>query len=141
MAYDLQWVFKVEDLEILETQEEIDDFWEKIYHILSYIDEDVIIDNEYIDEHVLPFFIYLKHDKNKKIEVCSDDVCICSNDYILDKLSIHPLWFDIIELNEDIINFSGNFESLFENKYMYVNLIADCEGEKKHHSCKICKIQ
>jgi CDP-glycerol glycerophosphotransferase (TagB/SpsB family) len=130
MAYDLQWVFKVEDLEILETQEEIDDFWEKIYYILSYIDEDVIMDNEYIDEHVLPFFIYLKHDKNKKIEVCSDDVIICSNDYILDKLSIHPLWFDIIELNEDIINFSGNFESLFENKYMYVNLIADCEGEK-----------
>lgn len=130
MAYDLQWVFKVEDLEILETQEEIDEFWEKIYFILSYIDEDVIRDNEYIDEHVLPFFIYLKHDKNRKIEVNSDDVVIYSNDYLLDKLSAHPLWFDIIELQEGMINFSGNFESLFENKHINVNLVEVCDGKK-----------
>ena len=130
MAYDLQWVFKVEDLEILETQEEIDEFWEKIYFILSYIDEDVIRDNEYIDEHVLPFFIYLKHDKNRKIEISSDDVVIYSNDYLLDRLSAHPLWFDIIELQEGMINFSGNFESLFENKHINVNLVEVCDGQK-----------
>ena len=131
MAYDLQWLLKVEDLEILETQEEKDKFWSNLEYILSYIDIDVIIDNEYIDEHVLSFFIYLKQDKDRKIQVKKDDVVIYSDDYILDKLSIHPLWFDIIELKDGYLNFSGNFESLFENEYIKINLVEEYDGEKR----------
>ena len=130
-AYDLQWLLKVDTLDVFDGDDKLNEFWNVLNQILEYIDVDVIYDNQFIEEDVRSFFVYLKNNRAKITKKEDKDIEICSDKQILDRMSDHFLYFDIVELDEGYLNFSGNFESCFPDEYLSVNLVLNENGERK----------
>lgn len=75
MLYDFQWMLNKSDLDIFDTQEEIDEFWHYFYYVLDNIDEHVILStvfNGYTQDNKF-FLLYLKN-KRVSLEVDEDNV-------------------------------------------------------------------
>ncbi len=134
MAYDLQWLLKAPNLDVFSTKEEIKEFWNVLYFVINHIDNDVVIDNGYIESDSRAFFLFLKNndydadevsglDKNfnsnffnkEHMELDGDSVLVKTNDYIIDTLNIHRIWLDIVEIRGNTLNISGMFISNFDD--------------------------
>ncbi|RAP54325.1 MAG: hypothetical protein BZ137_02805, partial [Methanosphaera sp. rholeuAM130] len=130
-AYDLQWLLKVDTLEVFDDEEELNEFWEVLNQVLDYINVDVICDNRYMEDDVRSFFVYLKNGSSKITKKQDNDIIISSQGQVLDELSKHYLYFDIVELNDGYMNFSGNLESCFPNEFISINLVRVEDGQSE----------
>ncbi|MBO7719810.1 MAG: CDP-glycerol glycerophosphotransferase family protein, partial [Methanosphaera sp.] len=135
-AYDLQWLLKVDSLEVLDNTSQLNEFWKVLKQVLDYIDMDCIIDNKYIDEHILPFFIYLKNNHSIITTKSDQSLAIKSGDYIVEEFSKIVLWLDIIEYRRGYLNFSGNIESCFNDKYIHVKLVKESGAKIEEYDTK-----
>ena len=135
-AYDLQWLLKVDTLEVFDNDEELDEFWNVLNKVLTYINMDCIIDNKYIDEHVLPFFVYLKNNHVITTVKSNNSFLVKSGDFTVENFSQVVLWLDIAEYRKGCLNLSGNIESCFENEYMNVKVICESNGEVMEYGAK-----
>ena len=121
IIYDLQWLISISELEIYTEQSKIKEFWYYINHILSYIDFDVITKNKNINSNLLKnYLVYLKK-KNLHLEIINNDVFLKTANHRLDRLSIHKIWLDIVEIDGGFLNISGFMNSLFDSKYLSVD--------------------
>lgn len=114
VAYDLQWSKGIPEFPEYFTKEEINEFFEVLYEILSYIDEDIINDSIIIKEnHVRYFLIYLKNRQEFHIDVNEEEsqVFLKTGDFIINNLHNHRIYLDEIDLDEGILRLSGNFTS------------------------------
>ena len=114
MLYDFQWTLKIKDLDIFDTQEEIEEFWHYFNYTLNSIDEDVILntnfygytqDNKY-------FLLYLKN-KSTETYFTYDNVYLKAGEHCIDNLKRHTAWMDIIEIKDNYLNISGLYNSCF----------------------------
>ncbi len=134
LAYDLQWVLK-EDLDLLNRQEQ-SEFWFYLNEVLSYIDEEMIINNRYIrNEYTKDFFLSIKrHDLHPEISTVikkdymgndfeQEIVQLKSGDIVLGDLSAHRIWLDIVDLREDCLNISGFLNSYFNTDYISIEAV------------------
>ena len=123
IIYDLQWLISTSELEVYKEKSEINEFWYYINTILSYIDIDVIRKNVNIKSNLLRNF--LVHLKTKKLHHVLDnnDVFLRTGGYHLDKLSIHNIWLDIVEIDGEFLNISGFMNSMFDSKYLSVDAV------------------
>ena len=134
LAYDLQWVLK-EDLDLLNRQEQ-SEFWFYLEEVLSYIDEEMIINNQYIrNTYTRDFFLSVKrHDLHPetstviKKDYMGDDfeqeiVQLKSGDIVLDDLSIHRIWLDIVDLRDDCLKISGFLNSYFDMDFISIEAV------------------
>lgn len=134
LAYDLQWVLK-EDLDILNKQEQ-KEFWHYLNETLKYIDEEMILNNQFIrNEYTKKFFLAIKRKDlhteivERKQLVDTDDgvaevekkkVLLKSGDYVCGDLSIHRIWLDIVDMQDDFLNISGFLNSLFDIEHVSI---------------------
>ena len=131
LAYDLQWVLK-EDLVLLSKQEQ-SEFWFYLNEVLSYIDEEMILNNIYIrNEYTRDFFLSVKrqdfHSEFSKVIKKDADgnrfqqeiVQLKTGDHILGDLSIHKFWLDIVDLRDDCLNISGSLSSYFDMDHLSI---------------------
>ena len=134
LAYDLQWVLK-EDLNLLNKQEQ-SEFWFYLNEVLSYIDEEMILNNQYIrNRYTRDFFLSIKRqDLHPEIRTVvkkdyegndfeQEIVLLKSGDYVLDDLSIHRIWLDIVDLRDDFLNISGFLNSYFNMDYISIEAV------------------
>ena len=121
LAYDLQWLLK-EDLSMFNSQER-KEFWFYLNEVLSYIDEEMILNNQFIRNNFTRlFFLSLKR-KDLHAEVCDDTVLMKIGDYECDNLASHRIWFDIVDLRKDFLNISGSFYSFFNKNYISIEAV------------------
>ncbi len=114
MAYNLQWFDKVSDFPDFLTKDEINDFWEIFYEILSYINEDVIKDSRIIKRNFIrDFLIYLKNKKEFHIDTVDNqsEIYLKSGEYTINNLHNHRIYVDNIRLKDDILSIYGTFTS------------------------------
>lgn len=124
LAYDLQWIFH-QDLSILNKRER-EEFWFYLKEVTRHIDIDAIVNNRFIrNSFARNFFIAIKEDDFHH-EIQENNVLIKANNRVLDQLSNHRLWLDIVELRDGFLNISGFFNGLFNDSYI------SCEAIKKH---------
>ena len=135
IVYDLQWMFRVEDVSEILTTDEISKLYVGIKEVLSYINDDVILslrdDKVNIRHHMLAV-------KYSKINVKSDGSVICENitsDFsrntagvyaesaLIDRLDRHKLWLDIIEIRGDTLYISGFLMSFFKDCDIKIEII------------------
>ena len=134
LAYDLQWVLK-EDLNLLNKQEK-SEFWYYLNEVLSYIDEEMILNNQFIrNKYTRDFFLSIKRqDLHFEIQTVikkdydgdefeRDVVLVKSGDYVLGNLSIHRIWLDIVDLRDDCLNISGFLNSYFNMDYISIEAV------------------
>lgn len=134
LAYDLQWVLK-EDLDLLNKQEQ-SEFWFYLNEVLSYIDEEMILNNPFIrNEYTRDFFLSIKRqDLHHEIRIAvkkdyegndfeQEIVLLKSGDYVLGDLSIHRIWLDIVDLRDGCLNISGFLNSYFDMDYISIEAV------------------
>ncbi|WP_407453380.1 CDP-glycerol:glycerophosphate glycerophosphotransferase [Methanobrevibacter sp.] len=134
LAYDLQWVLK-EDLDLLNRQEQ-SEFWFYLNEVLSYIDEEMILNNQFIrNEYTRDFFLSIKrqdlHSETSKViktdgggnDFEQEIVLLKSGDIVLADLSIHRFWLDIVDLRDDCLIISGSFNSYFNMDYISIEAV------------------
>lgn len=114
LAYDLQWVLK-EDLDILNNQEK-KEFWHCLMEVISYIDEEMILNNKFIrNEFTMRFFLSLKRN-DLHAEYRDNNVLLEIGDHRCANLASHNIWLDIVELRDGFLNLSGFLNSFFDVK-------------------------
>ena len=135
IVYDIQWMFKVENVSGILTTVEIEEVYMRIKDILSYTDDEVILslrnDTVNISHHMLAI-------KYADVNVKSDGTVICENihsDYngeyagvyventLVDRLDNHKLWLDIIEIKADTLFISGFLMSFFDDEDIEIEIV------------------
>ncbi len=114
ITIDLTGIIASQDFnELFTSADEIDEFWDCLYDILGYIDYDIIINHRYLKEYFKSFYVYLKNDMEFNIGVRpkKHKLFLRTDEYIINKLHNHKIHFDIVELTNESLNFSGVFTS------------------------------
>lgn len=138
-AYDLQWLLKVDTLEVFDNDEQLNEFWNVLNKVLGYINMECVVDNKYIDEHVMPFFVYLKNNNSISIIQSDNSLLVKSEDFVIENFSKVVLWLDIVEYRMGNLVFSGNIESSFDNDYINVKVIRESDGGITEYDTKYVK--
>ena len=142
LAYDFQWVFKLDSMDIFDNNEEINEFWNNLDYILSFIDENVIIGNRNIEDRFKSFFIYLKNQKySLEYNNLTNDLFLKSENYVIDYLNRHKIYLDHIEIINGILKISAFSVSFFNYDYLNINVISKLNGELLKYKCKQYKYQ
>ncbi|WP_292822505.1 glycosyltransferase [Methanobrevibacter sp.] len=127
IVYDLQWMFRVNDVSQILTIEELKEVYQVLQEILSEIDDDVISslrdDGVNISSHMLATK-YASVSIDSNMDVTYENIHSNFNgqyagtyceDALIDRLDIHRLWLDIIEIKQNTLYVSGYLMSFFED--------------------------
>lgn len=122
LVYDLQWMLR-EDLSLL-NDKEVDEFWNYLNEVLSFIDSNVIETSKHINnESRRQFLLYLKNNKDLQVETKDDDVLIKIGDDELGSLGSHKFWLDIVEIEDETLKISASLSSLINPKHISIQAV------------------
>ena len=124
--------------EIYTDPKDINEFWDCLDDILSNIDEKIIRKHKYLSFDVKSFLIFLKN-KDFHIEVNSkrNKLFLKSNDFVINRLHTHNIYFDIVEIRDGFLCLSGYLTS--KSKRSSINILAivkTADGKKTVYECK-----
>ena len=123
IIYDIKWMLMSEERFEILTDDELNDFDDGVNYVLNHVDDEVIDCHFKKDPWKIKKHIYeLKYGKSE-IALKDDDVVIEVNDIVLDELSIHRLYLDIIEIKNNHLFISGFLKSYFKSKDVDIILI------------------
>ena len=143
ITYDIQWMFSVENISEILTNEEIKEVYLHVQDVLSYLDDEVITslrnDKLNIRYHMLATkYAIVKVDlsglvtyENIHSKYNGEFAGVYSSDTLIDKLDNHKLWLDIIEIKQDKLFISGFLMSFFEDKNIEIELIKTNKKTRK----------
>lgn len=133
ITYSLKDFEKSPDFPKDMNKEEINEFWENLYYILDYIDEDIILNSSIIKKAYLSqFLIYLKNHKEFHIETDDkNNILLKTKNQKINNLKQHKLYFDIVELKDGFLNLSGNIVSSCDSKVITIEAIKKYKGKKE----------
>lgn len=132
LAYDLQWIIKMSNLNIFDSDYEKEEFWSLLNTVLDYIDDDVILENDNILDDYRHFMYYLKNKKVRTVFKEDNILKIRISDKVIDSISEDKVGLDVVEIRDNHLILSGMFQSLFEEDKLNVNII------KEYHSRREC---
>ena len=153
MAYDLQWLLKVPNLKVFDTKDEVQEFWEYLYFVISHIDNEVIIGNKNIEEDSRSFFIFLKNNDNANdlrnlnsfinkeyIELDNEgNIVKKTNDYVIDTINVHRIWMDVVDIRDNVLYISGMFISNFNDEDYSIRVLKKTDKGSEEIICKKVK--
>lgn len=141
LVYDLLNIFKMPKLNMfdeyspfIKNEEEYnlphnaeynkEKFKEKLELIVSYIDEDVILNNKFItDDFEYKFLLFLKFGYDVEYDDELDEVNLVSNDEIIDNLNIHKLWIGNVNIVEDKLVIEGFYNIFFKENDLTLEIV------------------
>lgn len=125
LIYDLLSILEKSELLLSDNKY---NFFLSLNEFLQYIDDDIIFKNEFIEEDLKYFILYLKYgDINYEIQ--EFNVISKIGDYTLDKLNIHKFWYDKIKIDENYLYISAIFNSYFDNDDISVVGVKEKDGK------------
>lgn len=143
VVYDLQWMFRINDIsEILEV-DEIRQIYVDIKDILSNLDDEIILslrnDKLNLRNHMLAIkYSNINVDLNKVV-TCPDIHSVYnekiaymySGDKLIDQLDIHKIWLDIIEIRKNTLYVSGYLMSFFKDENIQIEIVKTKNSKKE----------
>ena len=131
IVYDLQWLLQVKDIEEILTPKEIKELYLELTDLLSFVDDKVILALKHDKLNLKYYMLALKHG-NIATSVQKNDAFVLAEDAIIDTLSYHKLWLDIVEIKNNTLYISGLLMSFFNSDDL--EIIAIKETEKASES-------
>lgn len=134
IVYSLKSLGSVHDFPDFLTKDEIDEFWESLYDLLSFIDEDAIFNTKLIKGNKVyfsRFLMYLKNRKEFHTEIDDNQVLLKTGDTEINNLNKHKIFLDIVELKDGVLNLSGNFVSSCINEALRIEAVKVINGKKE----------
>ena len=132
IVYDLQWYYAKPQIKEVLSKDEYNLFMKKITKILSHIDQDIILNHEYIRSNDKKnFLLFLKNGCRFNINVKGNLVTLNTDDYLINKLNNYKLWFNNIDIEKDYLIISGNFTSNCDYKYLKVKCLKNNDMAKE----------
>lgn len=116
LVYDLQWMVKVENIDDILDKEEINEFWESFLDVLSYFDEEIILNYKHLDANVRGFLLSIK-----KSNLTSKTINNLENTGRLDS---NKFYINIVNIKNNVLYISGLLMSTLypEN----IEIVANC---------------
>ena len=133
LLYEITPIIQCEEIsDYLDTKEEIGEFWMYLTKISKIFDEEFVFYNRRVINSVKSFLIYLKNDDfHIEIDHVENEVKLMSGDYVINNLNKNRIHFDIVDLYDGMLNFSGGFTSSCYNKNISIVAIkTDNKGKK-----------
>ena len=135
IVYDLQWMFSVENISEILTNDEIKEVYISIQEVLSHLDDGIILslrnDKLNIKHHMLATkYAVVNVDLNGLVTYQNihsnfngEFSGVYSGDVLIDRLDNHKLWLDIIEIRHDTLFISGFLMSFFADDEIEIEII------------------
>ena len=137
-------LLKNTDVSTVLSKEELNDFLNSMKHVLSFISNDEIVKICNNQSHS-SFLIAIKSgsvtlenilnstcDDSFDVKISEDNVQVLSEDYVIDDLSSRHLILDFATLRDDVLYFSGYFESIMDKENISIDGIKQySNGEKE----------
>ena len=144
ITYSLKSFEKIENLPEYFTNEEINEFWECFYDVLSDIDKEALFNTRIIKKKKIYFSRFLMYIKNHKefhteIEENENGVTralLKTKDVLINTLDKHKIFLDIVELKDGFMNITGNFVSSCKNEALRIEAIKVSDGKKEVYKGK-----
>jgi len=128
IIYDLLNIIDKIKMDIF-NKDEIDGIINNIKELLKNIEDNIILNNEFIEnENLKSFLMYFKKG-NVNYELHPFNVSLKFDDYHADELNRHKFWLDYVNINEDYVNISGFVDSLFNFKDISVVAVVEKDGK------------
>ena len=135
VAYNVQWLYTTSDFYDFFTEDEINEFWETFYEVLSYVNEDVLRDSRIIKkEMVRLFLVYIKNRRDFHINIDKDQskIYLMSGDSIIGNLHNNRLYIDSAKLDNGDLRLLGTFTSFCDYNALNIEAIkTPISGEKQ----------
>ena len=125
LIYDLLNIFKEQELLLSENKYE---FFLCLNEFLQYIDDDIIFENEFIEEELKYFILYLKYG-DIDYEIHDFNVISKIGEYTLDELNIHKFWYSEVEIDENYLYISAILNSYFDSDDISIVAVKEKNGE------------
>ena len=114
--------------EVFDSEDEVKEFWKVLNNILSYIDEDIIVNHRYLKHDLMLFVIFLKfRDFHSELVPKKHKVRLIAHDRVVSRLHNHKLRFDRVDVDDKKIIFHGLFASNCKNEALTIQAVK--EGE------------
>ena len=98
--------------DIFDTKEEIDEFWQCLDDIFSYIDLDIILNHRYYNHDVKMFLVFLKTKEfHTQINPKKHKLWLKSNDIAINRIHNHNIYLKSISIENKNLILNGYFSS------------------------------
>ena len=125
IAYDAQWFYEISDFPENFSKDEINEFWENFYDVLSFIDEDVINSSIIFENVVRLFFMYLKNQQEFHVDIVEDEskIFLKTGDFVINNLHDNKIYFDELNLENGVLNLLGDFTSSCSDNALTIGVV------------------
>ena len=137
IIYDIKWMLMSEERFEVLTDDELEYFDNGVNYVLNQIDDEIIDCHLKKDPWKIRKYIYQLKYGGCEVISKDNDMILCSNDVVLDELSIHHIYLDIIEIKNNHLLISGFFKSYFKCSDIEIILIRKSLNEEKKFLSKI----
>ena len=117
---------------------EIDEFWNSLNYVLKHIDEEIILNHNFLNNYSKFFYMYLKtKDFHVKINKRKNKMELRVNDTIINKMHFKVLRFDIVEIKNNLLCLSAGIISFCDNETLsFEGHLKDSNGNVEVLKCK-----
>lgn len=130
IIYDIKWMLMSEERFEVLNDDELIEFSNGVNYVLNNVDDEVIECHLKKDPWKIRKCIYeLKYGESKIIPK-DNDIVLCTHNVILDELSIHRFYLDIIEIKNNNLFISGFLKSYFKSSDVEILLISKSPKDK-----------
>ena len=136
IVYDIKWMLMSEERFEVLNDEELIEFNNGVNYVLNHIDDEVIECHLKKDPWKIRKCIYELKYGESEILPKDNDIVLCTNDVVLDELSIHRFYLDIIEIKNNNLLISGFLKSHFKSSDVDIILIGKSSNGEETFSSK-----
>ena len=104
-------------------EEELNEFYQKIKFVLDNIDDEVINCHLKIDDREIKKYIFQLKYGYYEIKSVENDIIMCSEGNLIDNLSMHMFYIDIVEIKNNYFSLSGFLKSYFNSEEIIIQLL------------------
>ena len=114
---------------LLAKNNESEEFYNNLKYIAKFLDDEIILKHRNVTLNVKNYLLKSKYDSETSTKIEDGDVVIYVGDILLDRLSLHKFWLDIIEIKRDTLYISGMFKSFFDKNKIEIVLTKEINDE------------
>ena len=138
VIYDLLKIIKQPEINIFYDETEMGEFYKYLKRIMLNIDDEIILNNKYLDETLKSYFLYIKYEKiSYKYE--NTNILMEIGNHVVDQLNNHTILFEKIDMIQNNLFVSGVIYTLFNPKNISISAINEKNGEKHYFKCSYLK--